>query len=470
MIDYIWRLSEAGPDNLGLALSNSGLLLGRTPLIEHRDGRFVVRERDEIERLLQRGHRYIGEADQLMPGLAVVARALNDNDQCLARIAAVHLKLPELPGCIAREAMEAEDRLIKYANAEWDPEKHPRAGTPPNPGWFAPTGGDGEDELRVRVAETDDPTRRSDAAPTAAGSTAANGGADADEAKGPMSVDQTLERKYDDLGPVDFSKQVIQFGDWLGRQGGSLSPADRENALAEYSFLQDRLSFWLAYDYKPPQAQANLLSAALTLFQGAVNGGIVHVGDLPQSMVDVGGAAWAVDNIPPRLSPSIGPSVEDLPAAPVALPKEIEGLGGIVDNSEAKIDWTKGIKDQGSGWEEYVSKETPDATELAANAKTFDHFDQTTGEAISDKTLNTLSVSCIKDPRRIYGQLADYVDEIIDYEPRVDSDITPAEIQSKTLQLAIPEYTSPTQWRYLLRAIIYGKDNGVSIVITRIRE
>ena len=112
----------------------------------------------------------------------------------------------------------------------------------------------------------------------------------------------------------------------------------------------------------------------------------------------------------------------------------------------------------------------PDATELAANAKTFDHFDQTTGEAISDKTLNTLSVSCIKDPRRIYGQLADYVDEIIDYEPRVNSDITPAEIQSKTLQLAIPEYTSPTQWRYLLRAIIYGKDNGVSIVITRIRE
>jgi len=28
-------------------------------------------------------------------------------------------------------------------------------------------------------------------------------------------------------------------------------------ALAEYSFLQERLSFWLAYDYKPPTAQGN---------------------------------------------------------------------------------------------------------------------------------------------------------------------------------------------------------------------
>jgi len=43
-------LGEAGPDNLGLACTDDGLLLGRTPLIERRDGRFVVRERDDIER------------------------------------------------------------------------------------------------------------------------------------------------------------------------------------------------------------------------------------------------------------------------------------------------------------------------------------------------------------------------------------------------------------------------------------
>jgi hypothetical protein len=79
-------------------------------------------------------------------------------------------------------------------------------------------------------------------------------------------------------------------------------------------------------------------------------------------------------------------------------------------------------------------------------------------------------VSYINNPQRIYGELRGYVDEIIDYEPRVETDLKPTDIQSTTVQVAIPEYTSSTQWRYLLRAIIYGKDNGVSIVITRIRE
>jgi hypothetical protein len=115
MTYQFWRLSEAGPDNLGLACTDDGLLLGRTPLIERRDGRSVVRERDEIERLLKRA--YAGEpaVDRLMPRLATVASALNANDQCLARIAAVHLKIPDLPNQAARDALEAEDSLIKYA-------------------------------------------------------------------------------------------------------------------------------------------------------------------------------------------------------------------------------------------------------------------------------------------------------------------------------------------------------------------
>jgi hypothetical protein len=171
MTYHMWRLSEAGPDNLGLASADDGLLLGGTPLIERRDGRFVVRDRDEIERLLRRGHRYIGEADRLMPGLATVARALNTGDRCLARIAAVHLKLPDLPNQEARDAMEAEDSLIKYARdgggIDWNPALHPRAGTPPNPGWFAPTGSESHDSPGARVAENDNPTRRSDASPDA---------------------------------------------------------------------------------------------------------------------------------------------------------------------------------------------------------------------------------------------------------------------------------------------------------------
>jgi hypothetical protein len=173
MIHRIWRLSEtSAPNNLGLACTDQGLLLGRTPLIERRDSRFVVRERDVIERLLSHAYRTNYSASRIMPGLATVAAALNTGDQGLARIAAVHLRLPDLPDHVARDAMEAIDVLIKYPRDEsgdgsnWNSALHPRAGTPPNPGWFAPTEGGGGSSS-TRTAQNDDPTHRSDAAASA---------------------------------------------------------------------------------------------------------------------------------------------------------------------------------------------------------------------------------------------------------------------------------------------------------------
>ena len=164
---HMWRLSETGEDNLGLACSDDGLFIGRTPLIEKRDGQFFVRQRHDIERLLSRAYRTEIRADRLMSGLTSVARALNADDQCLARIAAVHLRIPDIPDRTARDAMEAMDVFVKYARDEgsgdsaWNPALHPRTGTPPNPGWFAPTEGDGESSP-VRTAQNNDPTQRSD--------------------------------------------------------------------------------------------------------------------------------------------------------------------------------------------------------------------------------------------------------------------------------------------------------------------
>jgi hypothetical protein len=165
---HMWRLSEAGEDNLGLACSDDGLLIGRTPLIEKCDGHFVVRQQHDIERLLKSAYRAEVNANRIMSGLATVARALNTNDQCLARIAAVHLRVPDIPNRAARDAMEATDVLIKYTRGEdgggsdWNPALHPRTGTPPNPGWFAPTGGAGESSS-VRTAQNDDTKQQSDA-------------------------------------------------------------------------------------------------------------------------------------------------------------------------------------------------------------------------------------------------------------------------------------------------------------------
>jgi hypothetical protein len=171
MIHQIWRLSEGGEGNLGLACTSEGLALGRTPLIERRNGRFVVRKQAEIERLLRKAYRAEVVADRLMPGLTTVAAALNANDQALARIAAVHLRLPDLPDAVARDGMEVEDRLIKYSrdegsgSSDWNPALHPRTGAPPNPGWFATTGGSVAESFSVRTAENNASTRRADASP-----------------------------------------------------------------------------------------------------------------------------------------------------------------------------------------------------------------------------------------------------------------------------------------------------------------
>jgi len=306
---------------------------------------------------------------------------------------------------------------------------------------------------------------------------------DGDDSHKATSLEQTFERKYDDLGPVDFAKEVIQFGYWLEGAGRNLSPAELAHALAEYSFLQDRLSAWFAYDYKSPQAQGNLLSAALTLYQGAVNGGIVRPGHLPESMLVAAGTASLFSGSAPSrpYKPGIEdpivvpgqapkkPVVDDGPLTPTQAPKEIEGIGGTVDRSETEIKWSGGIKDQNGKWEEYYDKINPDSRQLRPGSKGFDHFNDATGEAVSNKTLNTQSMTYIRDPQEIYRKVTRYVDNAANYEPRTKSEPEPEDILSKTIQLAIPEYTSPTQWRYLLRAIIYGEDNGVSIVITRIR-
>lgn len=76
--------------------------------------------------------------------------------------------------------MVAEDLLIKHArdqgdDSNWNPALHPRTGVPPNPGWFATTDSPhagsseaafGDDQSRTQVAENQDGSSRTDAAPT----------------------------------------------------------------------------------------------------------------------------------------------------------------------------------------------------------------------------------------------------------------------------------------------------------------
>ncbi len=98
------------------------------------------------------------------------------------------------------------------------------------------------------------------------------------------------------------------------------------------------------------------------------------------------------------------------------------------------------------------------------------HFGSGVGEAIVAKTMNTRNASYTNFPQRIYLQLKAYIDAAADYNnPRAAIDLGPAAIKSKTIQLAIPEFTWADQWRQLNLAVTYGRKRGVSLVITRIR-
>jgi hypothetical protein len=222
--------------------------------------------------------------------------------------------------------------------------------------------------------------------------------------------------------------------------------------------------------------------------------GIAQPGHLPKSMLDVAADVWANDNPPLRprfpadpsveltpkpasapdapLEPEEAPRPEEAsrPEAPAAPDNKLGGLGGIVDNSEVGIVWEGGIKRQGDPFQRYCERQLPDSEALPETSKTFDHIVRATGTAISDKSLNALRFSYVRNPQRIYWRLKSYVDAAADYEPRTKSDLDPTTIQNKMILLAIPEYTSPTQWRYLFAALRYGGQRGVSIVITRIRE
>jgi hypothetical protein len=253
----VFRLTnERG--GLGLCCTPAGVSLAGVPLLRSTQTEFVPRPASEVALLLKVA--YGKDFPGLQSSLGAIAQALNNGDFALAMIAAGHTRTPELSQEAALRLADADEALTKYNYNPDEPRDWHGRWTRESSASQTVTAASGIDRgpqdnnlnvsgQRQRVAEN-------------APATATDAAALSDGDDEPTSLEQAFERKYDDLGPVDFAKEVIQFGDWLGRAGGSLSPAEMAHALAEYSFLQNRLSFWLNYDYKPPTAQGNLLSAA----------------------------------------------------------------------------------------------------------------------------------------------------------------------------------------------------------------
>jgi CDI toxin restriction endonuclease-like domain len=469
------------PGGMGLSCTGAGLSLAGVPLLRKTQAGFVPRSAPEVASLTKAAYGAEDEPAWLHSSLGMIAEALNRGDLVRASIAAVLTRTPELSWEAAARLANADLVLSKYdPNEPRDWHGRWTSGDAAAPASAATPDGAGaaRQDAKPIAPPASDPARRGDnrdpsSTPAALDVSDDTAGEDdaRDDSRDPTSPTYDLEQKYDDLGPVEFAKQVIAFGDRLGRTKGNLSPADKAQALAEYSFLQDRLSFWLRYDYTPPAAQLNLHSAALTLYEGAVNGGLAGPGDMPASMVDVAGvAALGTDSAPANIRPATAKPELELPRpAPEIAPKQIEGIGGLIDNHEVGIVWGTGLKEQGHQWETYNDKNLPGVEVLHDYSTGFDQFRTSTGEAIDSKTLDTLTVSVIKRPQQILSRLKGYIHKLENYRPIKRFDLAPERIKSKTLQLAIPEYTSPTQWRYLNLAIRYAHEHGVSVIVTRIR-
>jgi hypothetical protein len=386
MIPKIWRLSEnTGDDNLGLACTEQGLVLGRTALIERRDGHFVVRDRSEIEQLVSRAYRSTVVVERLMPGLATVAAALNANDQALARIAAVHLRIPDLPDLAARDAMEAADVLIK--SVDWNPALHPRAGSPPNPGWFAPTDGDGGESFSTRTAQSDDPTHRSDASP--------------DEG------DNWVRLRH---GPQRID-ELADFIEWIA----NAKPEDEQAIRAEI-----KRYFYNVGD----QGSAAALNSVLTVL---LRPGITQ--DDRQRILDHQLDAFT------RADPGAYAQTRDWATGAALLAGGMPPIaaGEAAAAEQASEAWTYGWARRG----QYFDQLLRDGS-LPALFRTIDNF--TDGVATSIKSID-LNAATYQDAARLTYRLNEYVDKLGEYEGGFlsDTEVSLSAISSRVLNLVVPK-------------------------------
>jgi hypothetical protein len=128
-----------------------GVFVGDVPLLrqERGSGSWTVRTLAELNDELAARYRLPIDIAAKAGALALIANAFNRGDLALAAIAAVQMQFPDLPPLAKGD--ESTDEIMRRAlelyrsgllKAGWDPTKHPRRGSAPNPGWFAPVEGD----------------------------------------------------------------------------------------------------------------------------------------------------------------------------------------------------------------------------------------------------------------------------------------------------------------------------------------
>ncbi len=146
----------------GVSCDADGVFIGGVPLLQSPSAErryWTARPAAEINEDLTARYRLPIDIASKAGGLALIAAALNRGDLAMAAIAAVQMQFPDPPPftkvgesldelvCRGREL--SRSGLLKFF---WNPAQHPRAGVPPNPGWFAPVGAQAESADVVPVA------------------------------------------------------------------------------------------------------------------------------------------------------------------------------------------------------------------------------------------------------------------------------------------------------------------------------
>jgi hypothetical protein len=348
----------------------------------------------------------------------------------LARIAAVHLRVPDLPDKASRDALEAEDRLIKAALArlvaksgDWDPALHPRAGTAPNPGWFAPSdNGSNEDSARTRAAENGGSPQPSDASPESPD----------DRVKLPPS-DDDIDELHD-------------FVEWIA----NAKPEDEAAIRAEI-----KKRFYDVGDVSGGNALNRALSDALE----AGNNKKVRQ-EILDSIADFAKADPAVIGFLRELAPG----VLALPRAAIA---GAEREAAAAAEAEAGAAAAAGGNPWKLGW---AARGIYFSEKLGANLpRTFRAIDRwENGVATSIKSID-LNAATYQDGARLTYRLNDYIGKLASYTGSEMGDVKIASeaIVGRELSIAIPKGSMTAVQREAIEAArIRARSFGIDLKIT----
>jgi hypothetical protein len=134
----------------GVSCDASGVFVGGVPLLRPPSAErryWTIRLAAEINKELTVRYGLPIDIGSKAGAVSLIAAALNRGDLAMASIAAVQMQFPDPPPL--GKTRESQDEVVRRARELdrsdllkffWNPAQHPRAGVPPNPGWFTLVG------------------------------------------------------------------------------------------------------------------------------------------------------------------------------------------------------------------------------------------------------------------------------------------------------------------------------------------